>query len=521
MLPVKTIELNGYDLNSDDLASCDAPRTCSITPEARRRCRESRGLLLDLIQQRRVLYGITTGFGDSVDTAVDTADTERLQENLYRYHGIGTGPVFSAAETRAILLVRLNALSRGASAVREELLDRIALLLNADCLPRIPEQGSVGASGDLTPLSYLAAVIAGERDVVYRGTQMPSEQALAALGVPALKLSAKEGLALMNGTSVMTALAGRAVAVLDSCLLLATELSAAAAELVGGDQSAFSAHVHAMKPHAGQAVAAAHIHEFLASGQAYSQEGRLLPEQERFEGEPVTLPYRLQAPYSIRCAPHVLGPARDMLQVCRQWIHTELNSSNDNPLFDTERQEVYFAGHFYGGQIVLAADSLRNAVATVAELVDKQCLLLLDARRSGLPSNLVSPELRASGNHGLKALGITVSSLAAEIAHLSAPVAPHTRPTESMNQDIVSMGTISARRLRESCDMLVRLLAMQCIVVAAGYDCRTGGKQAGDRFTRLYTAIRQYSGPLSQDRALDLEADSLAAAVRTGSLLPG
>lgn len=514
---VKTIELNGYTLTCADVAASDEPLRCEITEDARARCRESRALLETMMQQRRVLYGITTGFGDSVDTAFDTEAGERLQANLVRYHGIGTGPAFSQAETRAILLVRLNALARGASAVRTELLDRVLLLLNEDCLPLIPEQGSVGASGDLTPLSYVAAALCGDRDVLFRGKRVAASDALSSLGAAPLRLSAKEGLALMNGTSVMTAVAARAVHVLEGCLRLTTVLSAAAAEITGCDPQAFAPAVHAMKPHHGQGETAAAIYGFLPA-QATSE--RVLPDTTDFSEHPVTLSYRLQAPYSIRCAPHVIGPASDMLATCRQWITVELNSSNDNPLFDAEQGTVYFAGHFYGGQVVLAADSLRNAIATLGELIDKQCLLLLDARRSGLPSNLLEDRYRAEGNHGLKALGITVSALAAEIAHLSAPVAPHTRPTESMNQDVVSMGTIAARRLRESVDLFVRQLAMQCIVIAAGCDCY-GLERTGPALRSLYESVRRFSEPLSRDRPLDEQAAALAEAIRTDSLLPG
>ncbi len=513
---VNTLELNGHDLTCADVASCSDPLQVSVGNAARMRCRQSRNLLEQMMQERRVLYGITTGFGDSVDTAVDPNVAAQLQQNLVRYHGIGTGPPFSPPETRAILIVRLNALVRGASAVREELIDQLILLLNEDCLPLIPEQGSVGASGDLTPLSYVAAALCGEREVLLRGARMQASSALSKLGVPPLTLASKEGLALMNGTSVMTALAARSIHALETCFDLATMLSAAAAELTGSDPEAFAPAVHAMKPHPGQGETADLMYRFIPPLPAGNP---VLPGSDSFSGTPVVLPYRIQAPYSIRCAPHVIGPARDVLAACRQWITVELNSSNDNPLFDAEQETVYFAGHFYGGHVVMAADTLRNALATLGELIDKQCLLLLDARRSGLPPNLLADELRASGNHGLKALGITVSALAAEIAHLSAPVAPHTRPTESMNQDIVSMGTIAARRLRESVDLFVRQLAMQCLVIAAGCDCY-GIDRTGPSLRRLYEAIRCYSQPLSHDRPLDEDAAALAEVIRTGSLLP-
>lgn len=514
---MKELILNGNTLTCSDLTACRTPIPVSISRDARARCRASRELLERMIRERRVIYGVTTGFGDSVDTAVDPEAAERLQYNLVRYHRIGTGPYFSQEETRAILLTRLNALVRGASAVRDELLDRLMLFLNENCLPRIPEQGTVGASGDLTPLAYVAAALCGEGEVVLRDQTMSAADALTQLGVAPLTLAAKEGLALMNGTGVMTAIAAQSVDRLHRSVSVVQALAAAAAEVTGSDRAAYAPAAHAMKPHPGQLRVAEYLYGFLPEP-APGAPRHVLPDAEQFTTEPVELAYRLQAPYSIRCAPHVIGPALEALDMVTSWLHVELNSSNDNPLFDSDSGEVYFAGHFYGGHVVLGADTLRNAVATLGELIDKQCLLLLDWRRSGLPANLVSSALRATGNHGLKALGITVSALAAEIAHLSAPVAPHSRPTESMNQDIVSMGTIAARRLREATDLFERQVAMQCIVIAAACD-RYGPDRLGPALKRLYASIRRYSPPLSEDRPLDSEAAALAEAIRTGDLL--
>ena len=235
------------------------------------------------------------------------------------------------------------------------------------------------------------------------------------------------------------------------------------------------------------------------------------------------LPFRLQDVYSIRCAPQVLGAARDACATADQWLTTELNSSNDNPLFDPSTGDVYSTGHFCGNHMVLAADLMRNAAATVAELVDRQCLLLLDPRRGGMPANLAPPgDLR---RHGLKAVGIAMSALAAEIAHLAAPVAPHSRPTESMNQDIVSMGTIAARRLSDSAALLERMAAMQMIVVSnalARAEERTSVAPdgVGKGIHTLCAEIRRWSPPLLDDRELDHEIEALAQAVRSGELDP-
>jgi histidine ammonia-lyase len=308
------------------------------------------------------------------------------------------------------------------------LLEGIERLINYRVLPCIPSEGSVGASGDLTPLSYVAAALIGEREVIFRGALRPAAEVLAELGLVPLTLAPKEGLAIMNGTAVMTALACLAWDRAQYLSRLAARISALAALAMRGNREHFHPALFEVKPHAGQAEAAGWIYADMA-----------VPQREAGA--------RVQDRYSIRCAPHVIGVLRDALTWLRRDIENELNSANDNPIVDPERRLILHGGHFYGGHIAFAMDSLKAAVASVADLMDRQMALLVDAKfNHGLPQNLsgAAPE-RASINHGFKGVQISVSAWTAEALKLTMPAASFSRSTESHNQDKVSMGTIAAR----------------------------------------------------------------------------
>ena len=374
------------------------------------------------------IYGVTTGYGNSCDVSIPLPLVEELPAHLVRYHGCGLGNYLSPQAARAVLLVRLTSLARGYSGVRLCLLERICDLLNHNLLPLIPEEGSVGASGDLTPLSYLAAMLIGERDALYEGSRAPARDCMARLGLEALTLRPKEALAIMNGTSVMTALACLAF---DRALYfakIASLLTAGVAAVLRSNAGHFSERLFDAKPHPGQQQAAAYIRRALGPCQSDSTA-------------------RLQAPYSLRCAPHVLGVLFDALPWMRATIEIEINSANDNPLIDLEQQTFLHGGHFYGGHIAFAMDSLKALVASCADLLDRQLSLLVDTRTNGgLPGNLSGASgARAAINHGFKAVQIAVSAWTAEALKLTMPASVFSRSTECHNQDKVSMGTIAAR----------------------------------------------------------------------------
>ncbi len=324
-----------------------------------------------LLDKEGVIYGVTTGYGDSCVVAVPLHQVEALPKHLFTFHGCGLGKLLDEASTRAVLAARLQSLCHGVSGVRVELLERLQAFLEHDVLPLIPEEGSVGASGDLTPLSYVAATLSGERDVLYKGERRSSADVHKELGWTPLTLRPKEALALMNGTAVMTALACLAYSRADYLLQLATRITALNVVALEGNPEHFDERLFAAKPHPGQTQVAAWLRQDLAVA------------------EPLPPLHRLQDRYSLRCAPHVLGVLADSLGLLRQFIEIELNSANDNPLFDAETERTLHGGHFYGGHIAFAMDSLKNLVGNVADLLDRQLALLVDTRYNhGLPSNL-------------------------------------------------------------------------------------------------------------------------------------
>jgi len=401
----------------------------SEAPEFRAAIARGADFLERRLAEAGVIYGVTTGFGDSCTVAIEPDLIAELPRHLYTFHGCGLGAHFTPSETRAIIATRLASLCKGFSGVSVELLEQLIRLLAHDVLPAIPCEGSVGASGDLTPLSYLAAVLCGEGEVLSDGQVVDAALALADAGIAPLRLRPKEALAIMNGTAVMTALACLAYQRAEYLMRLTTRISALASFALDGNAEHFDGTLFSVKPHPGQQLVASWLRDDLPIS-------KFIPNGKR-----------LQDRYSIRCAPHVIGVLADALPWLRSYIENELNSANDNPIIDAVGEQVLHGGHFYGGHIAFAMDSMKNAVANLADLLDRQMALLVDSRYSnGLPANLSAVEgPRAAINHGLKALQISVSAWTAEALKLTMPASVFSRSTECHNQDKVSMGTIAAR----------------------------------------------------------------------------
>ncbi len=402
----------------------------SRDPAFRERIARGALFLKQTLDQGGTVYGVNTGYGDSCVVEIPPHLVAELPAHLVRYHGCGSGELFDEAQTLAVLVARLCSLARGFSGVRWELLERLEELINRRILPCIPAEGSVGASGDLTPLSYVAATLIGEREVRYRGNVRPAAEVLREAGLAPLELAPKEGLAVMNGTAVMTGLAALAWSRAEYLSRLAARLTATAALAMRNNRAHFDPRLFALKPHAGQNEAAAWIHGDMTLADEAAGAGA-----------------RLQDRYSIRCAPHVIGVLRDALTWLRRDIENELNSANDNPIVDPDERLILHGGHFYGGHIAFAMDALKAAVASIADLLDRQLALLVDAKfNSGLPQNLSGASAeRAAINHGFKAVQIAASAWTAEALKLTMPAASFSRSTESHNQDKVSMGSIAAR----------------------------------------------------------------------------
>ena len=459
----------------------------------------SAGYLERLLENGDIVYGVNTGYGDSCTVRVPPDLVAELPLHLLRYHGCGLGEYFDEDLTAAILVCRLNSLTQGYSGVRWELLEQLLALIRNRILPFIPSEGSVGASGDLTPLSYVAAALVGERDVLFRGERRRAADALKEAGCPLLRLAPKEGLAVMNGTAVMTALACFAWTRAEYMTRLCSRLTALVTTALRGNRVHFDPRLFAAKRHAGQNEAASWIFNDL-----YAEGAENL---------------RLQDRYSIRCAPHIIGVARDALGWMRRDIENELNSANDNPLIDADEEVILHGGHFYGGHIAFAMDALKTAVANLADLMDRQFALLVDNKyNNGLPANLSgSSSERAPINHGFKAVQIAVSAWTAEALKLTMPASVFSRSTECHNQDKVSMGTIAARDCLRVLELTEQVAAALALAGAQGVILRR--RLPDEKPVGLTPEIENFVEGISQrfvdeDRALEGDLREMTAMIQ-------
>ena len=506
---VNPVVFDGHPLSIEDvvdLARARRPALLGAAPAFRARIEAGADFVERLLAEDGVIYGVTTGYGDSCTVAVPPHLVRDMPHRLYAYHGIGAGRHLDPAETRAVLAARLASLCRGLSGVGVALLEQLVALLRHDILPLIPAEGSVGASGDLTPLSYVAAVLCGERDVMVGGQRMPAARALAAVGLQPLRLRPKEGLALMNGTAVMTALACLAWQRADHFGRLATRITALNVVALAGNAHHFDEALFAAKAHPGLQRVAARMRADLSSDMPSRNEARL------------------QDPYSLRCAPHVIGVLEDALPFLRQQIESELNSANDNPLIDAENGRVLHGGHFYGGHIAFAMDALKTLVANVADLLDRQLALLVDARfNHGLAPNLSGAVgERATINHGLKALQISVSAWTAEALKGTMPASVFSRSTECHNQDKVSMGTIAARDCLRVLELSEQVGAALLIATrqAVALRQRLQPLKMTPALASMFDALCSTVDFVEEDRALDADLQRLLDEMRAGRWRP-
>lgn len=450
------------------------------------------------------IYAVNTGFGSNCGARISAEPIRALGEGLLRFHGCGVGPALPVAAVRAAMACRVLCLGLGYSGVRVALLERLVDFLNQQITPVVPAQGSVGASGDLTPMSYVAAALTGQREVFFRGDRMPAGRAIELAGLPPFELGVKEPIAMLNGTPIMT---GIAVLVADQCrriVAAATRATALAVHAMAGHEHHLHPVLFRAKPFPGQAEVATHLRDLLRSRGD-------VPEAE--------VPESLQDPYSLRCAPHVLGVLVDALLWVERWIEIEAGSATDNPLFDPASGRPLMGGNFYGGHIAFAMDAVKSAVASVADLCDRQAALLVDPRMNrGLPAQLAVPAQDGQApRHAFKGMQITLSALTAEALHASMPVASFSRSTESHNQDKVSMGTIAAREALRVCELVGRALAVHCLIAAQACELR-GGLASRPAVAAQVATIRDLSPAVLDDRPLDVDIESMYQAIAGGPL---
>lgn len=495
------LTLDGESLAVEDVVRVARDRApVSLDEASLARVEVSRAYVDALIAEERVVYGITTGFGYFKERRIGPEAVEQLQHNLIVSHSAGVGEPLSVETVRAMLLLRANALAKGYSGVRPETLGLLIEMLNRGVHPRIPSQGSVGASGDLSPLSHLALVMIGEGEAEVEGRVLPGAEALKAVGLSPIKLGAKEGLALINGTQAMTALGALTLSRATALAKLADVVCAMTLEATLGSPRAYLPHFHALRPHPGQQASARNMTRLTEASELVASHAGC---------------DQVQDAYSLRCAPQVHGASRDAIDYGARVVGIELNSATDNPLIFADRDEVLTGGHFHGQPVALAMDFLAIALSELANISERRVERLVNATYSnGLPMFLAE---EGGLNSGYMVAQYTAASLVSENKVLAHPSSVDSIPTSAGQEDHVSMGTTAARKAVNVCDNVERVLAIEFLCAAQALDFRK--IPAGTGSAAAYEAIRKVVPYLAVDRVVSRDIEAMVSIMRDGSLL--
>ncbi len=481
-------------------------RPVRVAAAALERVAACRARIEEIVAAGETVYGVNTGFGKLADVRIAPERLAELQLNLVRSHAGGVGEPLSEAESRAMLLLRANVLAKGYSGVRPELLELLVSLLDAGVHPVIPEKGSVGASGDLAPLAHLALVVIGEGEAWLGGERMAGGEALRRAGLQPARLTAKEGLALLNGTQAMTAVGGLATARAVRVAELADVAGAMSLEALKGTPAAFDARIQEVRPHAGQIAAAAHLVKLM--------EGSEIRESHRLRDT------RVQDAYCLRCMPQVHGAVRGVLAHVAGVLETEAGSATDNPLIFSEQGEdgtkrgmVLSGGNFHGAPLAYAFDYAAIAITDLAGITERRIDRLLNPDiNEGLPAFLAADPGVSSG---FMMAQIVSAALINECQVLSHPSSTGSIPTDGGKEDHVSMGMTGALKLRQVVENAERVLAIEMMCAAQGLECRLP-LRPGRGVQQAHDAVRSLVPKLEQDRVLAGEIEALAGAVRAG-----
>jgi len=463
--PRPIVALNGNDLTIEDIVAIGVgDKGVALEPAALERCRASREFLEEEVAARRIIYGVNTSFGPMCNKIIEDAEIEALQVNLIRSHAAGLGDPLKPYIALGVLTVRLNSLIKGYSGVRTELLEFLRDMINAGIAPYIPECGSVGASGDLIHLAHMALTVIGEGKVFYRETLRPARDVFAEVGLAPVRLSFKEGIALMNGTSAMTALAAFALFGAKKLLRLSCVTGALALEIFGGIDDAFDEDLHKVKPHPGQLDIAGAIRRLYEGSRNITLRENMhdLIRCQQKDGPVFETSINVQDVYSVRCTPQILAPVAEAIELAVRTVETEANSSNDNPIIIPEKKKIIHGGNFHGQSIGYVMDALCIAIATLSTLSERRLNKYLDKHlNEGLPEFLIpgTPGLTM----GFMGAQYLATSTTAEIRQLAGPVSTNSISCNASNQDVVSMGTVAARKAFKSVSSAKHILTLEIL----------------------------------------------------------
>jgi histidine ammonia-lyase len=494
------IILTGNDLSIADFAAVAGGAPVGFSGSAIEAMRTSRALVEGAVERGDVVYGVNTGFGNFADVRVAAAELEALQRNLVRSHAAGVGPALPPLETRALLVLRANVLAKGFSGARVETAQLLIECLNRGILPRVPEQGSVGASGDLAPLAHVALLLIGEGECEFDGRVVKATDALKAAGLQPVILGPKEGLALINGTQLTTGIAALALVEAETLARTADVVAAMTVDALLGSDVAFDPRIHAARPHAGQAASARNLRRLL--------EGSALRESHRNCG-------RVQDAYSLRCAPQVHGASRDALAFVRRTIEIEMNSATDNPMVFADPGVLLSGGNFHGEPVAMAADFLAIATAELGGISERRTERLVNPSLSELPAFLTG---QGGLRSGFMAAQVTAAALASENKSLAHPASVDSITTSANKEDHVSMGPIAARQARAVVANVRRIIAIEALSAAQALDFRRPLRSSAP-LEAVHAAVRAAIPNYDTDRVMGPEIETASELVRGGDLV--
>jgi histidine ammonia-lyase len=498
-----SVALTGNDLTFQQLYAV-ALRGESVALAAIEHMNASRAVVDRVVASGATAYGINTGFGKLASVRISTEQVRQLQVNLVRSHASGVGAPLSEAETRAMMLLRANALAKGLSGIRPQVVETLCAMLNAKVHPVIPSQGSVGASGDLGPLAHLAQVIIGEGRAIFRGETLPGGEAMKRAGITPVALEAKEGLSLLNGTQGMLALLSLALHDADILVDTADVAASLSLDALRGSPGAFDSRIMHARAYAGAATTARNL--------AHLNEGSEIRESHRSANKDT----RVQDAYSLRCTPQVHGAVRDSLAQAREMTAVELNSATDNPLVfvrDENNGDIISGGNFHGQPLAMAADQVAIAIATLGGIVERRIEQMTNPLTSMLPAFL-TPE--PGINSGFMIAQVTAAALTSENKALATPHSVDSISTSGNQEDYVSMGMSGARRLERMLVNLRHTIAIELLCACQGIDL-LAPLQTGTLARKAYAVVRAKSPKVTEDRPLAPEIEAVSALVADSS----
>jgi histidine ammonia-lyase len=488
-------------MSLEDLAAIAREKArVRLAKESEERIVQARRLIEKWVEEGKTIYGVTTGFGALSDVAISKEETRQLQENVLMSHAAGVGKILDEETVRATMALRIKDLARGHSGISLETVQRLIALLNRGVIPVVPEKGSVGASGDLAPLAHLCLVLIGRGEAFYKGKRISGLEALTQCGMEPLELGAGEGLALVNGTQLMTAIGG--LSVYDSIRLSKmTDIAAAMSlEVLMGSRTEFDARIHHARPHPGQAAAADNMDRITRGSEIITSHKDCS---------------RIQDAYTLRCSPQVHGASKDAIMYAENVVKTEMNSSTNNPLIFPESEEFLLGGNFHGQPVALAMDFLGMAIAELANISERRIERLVNPQLSGLPAFLVSD---GGLNSGFMIAQYTAASLVSENKVLSHPASVDSIPTSANKEDHVSMGATAARKCREIVYNTEHVIAIELLCAAQAMDLFTNMKP-GEGTIKAYRLIRDTVPHLEEDRVLSKDIEAVVELMRSGNML--